>query len=100
MKHGYLLVALLLAGLTGWTQNANDWIDYDQKYFKIPITEDGVYRIYYSPLNNAMSDISENLGSIDPRSLQVYGRGQELPIHVEGEGDGSFDPPDYIEFYA
>ena len=78
-------------------QLTNDWINYDQNYFKFPISEDGVYRIEFQQLINAGMNI--NLLD-DPRNFQIFAKGRELPIYVKGESDGSFDSGDYIEFYA
>lgn len=100
MKHWYLALLLALCGLSAFGQHTNDWIDYNQQYLKIPITEDGVYRIYYSPLNQAMGQMGVSLDNVDPRSIQIYGRGREQAIHVEGENDGTFNQTDFIEFYA
>lgn len=74
----------------------NEWIDFGQQYFSFPITTTGVYKIDFNTLQSAGVPVS----TIDPRQLQVYGRGQQVYIHVEGESDGSFDAADYIEFYA
>lgn len=72
----------------------NEWIDYDQRYYKIPIHEDGVYRITFTDLANAGIPIS----GIDPQQLKMYVNGQALPIYVKGEDDGVFNANDYIEF--
>jgi hypothetical protein len=37
---------------------------------------------------------------VDPRQLQLYVDGQELPMRVVGESDGSLDPGDTLEFYG
>jgi hypothetical protein len=83
-------------------QHANDWIDYDpdRRYLKVNITEDGIYRISTSSLSTAMTGVGVDINDVDPRSIQVFGRGEEQYIHVEGQSDGSFDSGDYIEFYG
>lgn len=78
-------------------QYANDWIEnHNQSYYKIEITESGLYRIPYATLQNA----GINVSSINPKSFQIFGRGEEQYIYVHGQQDNSFDPSDYIEFYA
>ena len=77
-------------------QYTNSWINYNQPYYKFPILQDGVYRITYTALSN--SGIPVN--SIDPDNIQMFGRGQELPIYIVGGQDGSLDSADYIEFHA
>jgi len=74
----------------------NDWIDYNQSYYKFPISQNGIYRIDYQTLINSGIPIS----SINPRNLQLFARGKEVPIYIEGENDGVFHPTDFIEFYA
>lgn len=95
-----LVVMVFCCPVFSWAQYGNEWIDYGQKYYEIPIVETGVYRIDYTTLSNVLSETGVNLSSIDPRNLQLFGRDQELYIHVEGETDGSFNTTDYILFYA
>ncbi len=38
------------------------------------------------------------LSKINPRHMHLYSDGREIPIHIMGEGDGRWDPGDYIEF--
>lgn len=75
---------------------ANSWINYSQQYFKFKISETGIYRIDSTTLANSGIPIS----TINPQNIQLFAKGQELPIHIEGEGDGVFNGTDYIEFYA
>ena len=35
------------------TLYGNEWIDYNQSYFKIKVVEDGMYQLSYSDLNAA-----------------------------------------------
>lgn len=81
-------------------------------WFRVGVTEDGLYKLD----RNALSDLGLGVGSLDPRTLKVYGGGggmvppanddprvddlQELAIVVQGEADGSLDGGDYILFYA
>lgn len=59
-----------------------------------------MYRVSSSTWESALSEIGLDLTDVDPRSIQVFGRGEEQYIHVEGETDGSFDSGDYIEFFG
>jgi len=74
----------------------NDWIDFSQMYYKIPVVQDGVYRINLSMLVSSGIPAS----SIDPRKFQIFFRGEEQYIYVSGESDGVFNSSDYIEFYG
>ena len=90
------IIWLLLFPLLSYSQLTNDWINYDQNYFKFPISEDGIYRIEFQQLVNA----GLNIGTIDPRNLQIFAKGKEIPIYIQGESDASFDSNDFIEFYG
>lgn len=74
----------------------NEWINYNQRYYKFQVVEEGVYRINYNVLANA----GIPLASIDPRTIQVFNREQQVPIYVRGEEDGVFGLNDFIELYA
>jgi hypothetical protein len=75
----------------------NEWINYDQKYYRISVTEDGIQHISYQSLvtNGFPAD------AIDPRWIQIFHEGQEQYIYIEGENtSGIFDPNGFIEFYG
>lgn len=72
----------------------NEWINYAQKYYKIKITQKGLYRIDSTTLANA------GISGVDPRDFQIFNKGAQQYIHVQGELDGSFDGGDFIEFFA
>lgn len=74
----------------------NEWINYNQQYFVLKVYENGLYRISQRDLLDANIPLS----TIDPRSFQVFSKGKEVPIYIEGENDGVFDATDYIEFYG
>ena len=40
------------------------------------------------------------MNTINPKNIQLYGRGVQIPIFIEGEADEVFNPSDFIEFYA
>ncbi len=75
---------------------SNEWINFSQSYYKMELYEEGFYRITYEDLLSSNIPIQ----SIDPRKFQIFLRGQELAIYVEGQNDASFDPTDYILFYG
>ncbi|GAA4397533.1 type IX secretion system sortase PorU [Nibrella viscosa] len=94
-----LSVCLLLLSTRLPAQTArfgNEWINYDQQYYKIPIAQPGLYRITYTDLQKAGFPVT----TIDPTILQLFHRGLEQAITVAGEADKRFDPSDYIEFYG
>lgn len=63
---------------------------------RLETKEDGIYRVTYEELRNA----GISLSGIDPTTIKIKNLGQEIPIFVRGEEDGSFDEGDYIEFYG
>ena len=82
------------------------------EWFKIGITEEGIYKIDRGLLQKMGLETS----SLDPRSIALFGYGggmlpqenaadrpEDLPevaIMVSGEDDGSFDGQDYVLFYG
>lgn len=82
--------------LDSFGQVGNEWINYNQEYFKIPIAREGIYRVSYIDLQAAGFPVN----SIDPRNIQLFHRGVEHAIYVEGQTDGQLDPPDFLEFYG
>ncbi len=81
-------------------------------WYKLSISNSGVYKIDYNYLLN----LGINPSKIDPRELKIYGNGGgmlpqsnsspryddlvENAIYVHGENDGKFDQQDYILFYG
>jgi hypothetical protein len=81
-------------------------------WYKIGVARDGVYKIDYNFLQNAGIDVN----GISPNQFNIYGNGSGLlprqnsqfrhddlqlnAIEIVGGEDGSFDPGDYILFYA
>lgn len=81
-------------------------------WYKIGVTEDGVYKITY----NTLAALGIDMSTVNPTNIRIFGNGggmlpynnasfrhddlQENAIYVEGEGDGVFNGNDYILFYA
>ena len=98
---GQVLVGVCLCVALFWpdstfAQFSNQWINFTQSYYKIPVAKTGIYKISYSDLQSAGVPI----GGIDPRRLNLFHRGTEQAIFVQGQADATFDPADYIEFYG
>lgn len=97
MKKILLSILLGLFSCIGFAQQyANDWITYSQKYYRIPITSEGIYRVTY----NDLVSYGISVGDFDPRNLQIVHNGKILPLFVSGESDFVFNVQDYFEFYA
>ena len=101
MRRLYVLSFLLLLSRTLSAQvYGNEWIDYSQRYLKIRITQDGIYRVDSTTLSNSLGVLGIPLSTIDPRNLQLFHNGQEEYIWVQGESDGVFNNGDFLEFYG
>lgn len=74
----------------------NEWITYSQKHYRISIPQTGIYRINYSTLITAGIPLS----TINPKNFQIFIKGEEQYIRVDGESDNVFNATDFIEFYA
>ncbi|MCK4312423.1 MAG: hypothetical protein KAW88_06790, partial [Candidatus Cloacimonetes bacterium] len=72
------------------------------------INEEGIYKITYDHLIEALSDpdypiefeMEFDWDEIDPHNIELSDENGPVPIHFVGEGDGSFDPGDYFEFFG
>jgi hypothetical protein len=64
--------------------------------WRIKVRENGFYRLTYSDLQATGLPV----GTLDPRTFQVYYLGTEAAIEVAGEADGRFDPADSLVFYG
>ncbi|QDH77833.1 transporter [Echinicola soli] len=91
-KASFLYLLMMIWALVAKGQT--EWIDYSQTYYKIPTTTDGIYRISFA----ALSASGMNPSSVDPRTLRLFHRGEEVAIYVHGQADGRFDQGDYVEF--
>ncbi len=95
-----LILSLLYYGSTaqiiinGAEYYGDEWVDYSKDYSKIYVNQTGVLRLSYNDLTaNGFS-----LNSVNGSQLQVFFRGEEIPIYTSTSG--IFGTQDYIEFYA
>lgn len=101
MLFRYFLAFILFCPLLLVAQNkGNEWIDYTSQYLKFPVLREGIYKLDYTELASGLSQLGVNIANIDPYKIKVYGRGRELPIHVSGQADLTFDANDYVLFYG
>jgi hypothetical protein len=94
-----LFIVLTLQAVEAFSQPqypGNQWINYNQKYYRLYVVNEGIYRIGF----NALQQAGVPVASINPRNFQLFTKGREVAIHVQGEMDNVFDPADFIEFYA
>ncbi|MDA2911876.1 C25 family cysteine peptidase, partial [Nitrospiraceae bacterium AH_259_D15_M11_P09] len=76
-------------------QLAVQWRLAGQRALKLEVPAEGWYRVDQPALVAAGLD-----PAVDPRLLQLYVDGREVPLVVTGEQDHRFDPWDTIEFYG
>ncbi|HRO76003.1 MAG TPA: C25 family cysteine peptidase [Crocinitomicaceae bacterium] len=97
MKQLLLLLTFCLFGSSFFAQvNGNEWINYNQSYYRFNVYATGVHKLTYETLTTAGIDFS----AIDPSRFQLFGRQKEIPIFIVDGNDNSFDAGDYILFFA
>lgn len=96
MKRLLFTFFCLFSGLQAFAQYGNEWVKFNQPYYKISVAKDGLYRLTYTDLQN----VGFPVGTTNPQRIQVFHRGVEQRIRVTGELDAVFNPGDYLEFYG
>ncbi len=91
-----LAFGLLFLSFSSSGQYSNSWINFNQAYYKVSVSKDGIYKLTYSDLQTAGFPVN----SADPRLIKLFHRGTEQAIFIQGEADATFDPSDFIEFYG
>lgn len=95
-KYIPLLVLLcIILFRNSYSQNPN-WITPGKTYLKMYVVQDAMYRIGRTDFTNAGVDPS----TIDPRTVKVYNKGNQVPLYFSGETDGTFDNSDFFDFYG
>ena len=110
MRHKVLLFLFFLSFSV--VSVASDSVLSHGQWYKLGISETGVYKLTYSDL----SSLGVDVGRVDPRDFRLFHNGGgvlgelnaqprmtdlvEIPVVVFGESDGRFDSDDYILFYA
>lgn len=70
----------------------NEWINYNQTYYKIKVTENGLHYITAQSLMANGIDVN----AISSTTFTLHHNGVAVPVHVEKNGNTL----EYIEFYA
>lgn len=99
MRISWLIFALLVVGpvrVATAQSFGNEWIKPNQQYYKVTVGETGIYRLTYADLQAAGFPVA----GVDPRRVQLFFRGKEQAIVVQGQQDARFDPADVILFYG
>jgi hypothetical protein len=92
----FLLVVVLMRAMVAIAQVpvGNEWIDYDRQYWRFDVYQDGLHRLDSATLAAAGFPV----GAVDPAHIMVFGREQQIPIHIEGGADGVLNAGDHVEF--
>ena len=95
MKKTFLaaIALFLLFADNSHSQNFN-WITPNKTYLKLYVNDDGMYRLNRTDFANA----GISTAGIDPRSIKVLFKGNQIPIYFSGEDDGTFDENDFMDF--
>ncbi len=101
-RHLFVLICFFILSLATRAQipAGNQWVldHISQPFWKFKIYQEGIYRINQNTLIQAGVPLTDP--SFDPRKIQIFYNGEEIPVYVHGEQDGIFDANDYIELFC
>ena len=90
----FLLAILLITGLLARSQSYNnEWINYNNTYYKFKVGATGLYRISQPTLN------SIGIGNTAAEQFQLWRNGRQVPIYTSVQL-GPLGTNDYIEFWG
>ncbi len=95
IKNKYVLLIAILSCcfFQSKAQFGNEWINYNQQYFKFKVYRNGIHRITQQELLNAGMPANAS-----GASLQLFREGQEIPMFVSNST--FLGNNDYIEFFG
>lgn len=98
MKKILPLLFFCFLSVTGYSQYANNWISYGQKYHKVKVWQEGIHRI---SVNNLLSAGVE-VYTCKHQQIQMWHNGVEIPIFIAdiNGNDSLYDQGEYLEFYG
>ena len=102
MRYPGFILSIVLAIFFSSISNAqmsdgkygNEWIVFDQSYYKIGVAEDGIYRITQQQLLS----VGIPANAVRGDQFQLWHMGEEVPIYTSTTG--SLGGNDYIEFFG
>ncbi len=98
MKKFYLLCALFITTFAKAQTYENSWINTSQEYYKIKISQDGIYRL--TAQNMAWAGIAYSTWSASKIQLWYKGQQQYIYVYDANQNDVLDAATDYIEFYG
>jgi hypothetical protein len=90
---------LIIGAISANAQFGNEWINFNQSYYKIPVIKKGIHRLTYDDLSTAGVPVN----TIDPRRIQIFRRGVEQSIRFKSlqlPENGIFESGEFVEFYG
>ncbi|MBC7848722.1 MAG: hypothetical protein H7Y31_03245 [Chitinophagaceae bacterium] len=93
MKKIFTLLLITLAFSAGAQQFNNEWIRFNQTYYKLKVGTNGVYRISKSALDAA------GLGNTQVQFFELWRNGQLVPFYPS-VSSGTLPADGFIEFYG
>ncbi len=83
---------IILAGLGASAQYGNEWINFNQDYWKLQVAEDGLYRVTADELTAQGFPIDQ----VSADRIKLFHNGEEVAIQVSSTNSRL----DYLEFYG
>lgn len=71
------------------------WYNSNQNYYKIFLSEKGVYRITFDELVSAGLPLGNG---VPVEQIALYSKGESVPLDIVGVDDGTFNSGDYFQF--
>lgn len=112
IKQIFLLIWMALTIPAGAQWPTHESVLNEHTWYKIGVTEDGVYAIDY----NTLQSLGVDMNSLNPNQIRLFGNVpcvlpernsleryddlSEIAIEVTGADDGSFDAQDQVRFYG
>lgn len=93
MKKVLFCLLLFVAFVSQAQVYNNEWINFDNTYYKFKVGATGLYRIPQSTLNAA------GLGAVPAEQFQLWRNGNEVPLYTS-VASGPLSGADYIEFWG
>ncbi|MEM9664060.1 MAG: C25 family cysteine peptidase [Bacteroidota bacterium] len=70
------------------------WYEAGQPYVKISVVDDGLYAVS----GRELAAQGVDLATVDATTLRLLENGQDIPLALNGDADGRFDPDDQLLF--
>jgi hypothetical protein len=78
----------------GQTLYGNEWINYNQTYYKFKLTTNGMHRINQTALQSAGIPVE----TVQAANFQIFYMGKQIPLYTTTEG--VMTNSDYLEFFG